>query len=422
MTMMNHEKTAPEEIAKYLASRKSILFFKGQFFHFTGAIWRRVSVPFIKGLYYEADPKYFTSKRATTVIETLQVLCNKEDITWNNLKDSEIAVKNGVLDVKTLELRDYMPEDYCDHNIPHNFNSGASCPVWIKCLADWFANDSVKWSALHQFFGYVVLPHAKYKKALFLYGDTDTGKSVILQVLRSLVGIDQTTTLPISKMADARQRAVLIGKRINIISELPNEAMIAEDGFKQLVSTEDPVDVDPKYKEPFQYIPRCKHIVATNCLPTVNDRTSATFNRMLIVPMDRRIDKSKQDKFLLAKLESEIEGILAWSIQGAYELMKNNGEFPFIAESEEYIAEIRHTHNAGDSFVKECLSPCGEEGFPVKDLLSAFRKHSGEDHATVTSLTRRLRAGGYTIRVWAPSYLDRPSTCLMGFKLETPSW
>jgi phage/plasmid-associated DNA primase len=73
--------------------------------------------------------------------------------------------------------------------------------LWLKCLNEWFETENEK-LALQEFFGYLLCPHANYKKALVLVGKSNSGKSVICEIARLLVGSEFTCCIYPEDMND----------------------------------------------------------------------------------------------------------------------------------------------------------------------------------------------------------------------------
>ncbi len=139
-----------------------------------------------------------------------------------------------MLNLKTMVMRDHRKEDYLDACIEHDYDPKATCPVWLKALGTWFGKDpegTLKIAALQEFFGYTLMPHARFKKALLGYGKARrTGKSVILNAMVSMIGQRNTCSISVEDMDDPRRLAPIKGKALNAMSELPAGAMIADGG------------------------------------------------------------------------------------------------------------------------------------------------------------------------------------------------
>ena len=110
--------------------------------------------------------------------------------------------------------------------LPLDFNPDAKAPLWGKCLQKWLGGDAKQQArslALQQFFGYVLLPHARYKKALFLLGPTDSRKIPGHRDTKSDGGKPNICVIPVNEMSDPRKVAPIKGKMINIVTELPSK-------------------------------------------------------------------------------------------------------------------------------------------------------------------------------------------------------
>lgn len=334
------------------------------------------------------------------VVEWLKAATTDPLLAWSRVGLGEAALSNGVLDVETGKLRPHAPEDMLERVVPWPWDAAAECPVWTTALDDWFGDSESgveQIQALQEFFGYILLPHARFKKALILYGDSNTGKSVVAFVAQTLVGTGFCCQLPVDQMDDPVMRAVLKGKALNVMTELSADSMIRDGGFKTLVGTEEPVLINEKYKPAEMYLPAAKHLIATNNLPRIDDRTDAVFNRLLIVAMDKAVPPEAQDRELGDKLKAEMPGILRWAVEGARRLVERGGRWPTPQRSRDLIDQYRDQQNPVGQFVKEVLEPApiGEElncRITVSDLTDLYNLwNKGGRKQSQQWLGRRLR-------------------------------
>lgn len=335
-------------------------------YRYNGRYWEGISINQLKSVALKYDREEATSERRR--IETVnRVLSDwrtqRGRVMWNTIGESEVPLQAGIFDIITGELKEHSPKRYLDKVIDIDYHNEATCPLWEKCLVDWFGpdtNGTAKVRALQEFFGYILLAHNKYKKALMLYGQGDTGKSVIANIMRELVGSNNCCQIQVDKLNDPRALAPIKGKMINLITELPEDVMVADGGFKQLVGTDELIQIDQKYHQPELYLPTCKHVFATNNLPDINDKTAATFNRILLIQLENPIDFNNQDRSLHNKLCDELPGILNWAINGARRLIYNCGAFTVIPGSSDFINSYRSEQNPIKLFIDESLT--SEEG------------------------------------------------------------
>ena len=265
------------------------------------------------------------------IVSLLTLRVMREHLDWGRVADYELPCRSGVLSLRgsaDFEVRGHSPDDMLERVLPFDYNPRAECPVWERALERYFGDaESSEARALEEFAGYCLMPHARLKKALLLLGKGNTGKSKIFFVLRNLVGSDATITLPPRDFGDSVKLTALQGKLLNVVGEVSSRDMQEGSALKQLVSTEEPVFLNPKHKAPFAYVPIAKHALASNDLPPLKGRTQEVFDRFLIIPMSRAIREAERDDRLDEKLLEEMPGIFAWAVRGAARLLAQGGRF-----------------------------------------------------------------------------------------------
>ena len=350
----------------------------GTLWSWNGQHWIEVKKATLRAIAFEAVDGRGNFETWGEIGNRLRAFCHKRDLAWGQVADHEIPVLNGVLDAVSGALRDHRPEDYLENVIPHELVEGGVAaelsPVLFAALATWFGEDLQAVDAFQEFAGYVLLPHAKLKKALLLFGPGDTGKSQAVLVLRLLVGAGLSCQLSIENMDDVKLRSVLVGKRLNVMTELSQRAFAADSGFKTLVSTEEPIMVDVKYKPTFDYKSRAKHVIATNNAPRVTQRTAEIFNRFLIVPMSNVLPLHQQDHDIETKLDGEMAGIFLWALAGARRLIENDGVFTTVTSGDQVLAQWRAELNPMTTYIPENYAYQPGARSPLAAIAAHFRR------------------------------------------------
>jgi P4 family phage/plasmid primase-like protien len=312
----------------------------GATYGYNGRFWEPAEPATLEHIAWRGDiAETGTTKKSRIgdIITMMRASVYKHDLEFMRCADHEIPVRNGVVDVLTGRIRPHRREDWLDGVLPVDFDPRARADVFEAAMAQWFGAEACgafsapddRADALVDFFGYIALPHAKFKRALVLYGESDTGKSVPVKLARKLVGEEFCCALGVHQMDDPVIASVIKHKRLNTLTELTSDALIADGGFKTMVSTEEAIGLNPKYEKPHQYTPIAKHVIATNKLPTINDRTSATYNRLLIIPFTRVFESKEQDEGLFARMTTpaQLSGLLNLAIAGAARLIARRGQF-----------------------------------------------------------------------------------------------
>ncbi len=367
---------------------------------YTGAYWKEISEDTLLHLALQADSEqHSTHARRRETIAFIRAHKHIEQIQWRNLKLTEIPFANGVFDLATEQLRPHRSEDYLEAVLPHDWTGEIQeCPVWEDALHTYWGSDPdyrEKCIALQEFMGYCLMPHARYKKALILQGQSDTGKSIVPEVIGRMVGASNCCCVSVEDMDDATERTQLIGKMVNKITEISSRAVIADGGFKTLISTEEPIKMRPLYRNPFDYVPIAKHVFVCNELPVVTDRSEGTFNRMLILRFNRILSKDEQDRELIDKLNGEIMAICHWALAGARRLLANRGMFSPVPDCAEALNEYRASQNEMIDFISEKCNADADGEIPFSEFFDRFCTWSRSSKHTRHSVSRMLKQAGY---------------------------
>jgi len=374
-----HAKLTPNALADRILARHAIINADGYIYEYTGRFWELISPERLKALSAQYDGKVNTSqKRRSEIADYIRTQSHVKNQKWRDLEPFEVPVGNGVVDIRSMTLRLHRKTDMIQACCPVEFDPRAQCVELMSCLATYFGRDDdgeSKAAALQEFFGYCLMPHARYKKALLCVGESDCGKSTIPYLIRELVGRANVCSVSVEDMDDSRARAPLLGKLVNLLTELTSDAMIADGGFKTLVSTEEPIQFDPKYLPPIMDIPVCKHVIVTNTLPTINDRSRGTYNRLLIVRFNHVIPRSEQDRGIWDKLAEEMPGILQWALEGAQRLFHAGGAFTAAGEAE--VEEYRTQQDPLAGFLADECEVDEDLKCPLPDLRARYAVWSG---------------------------------------------
>lgn len=324
-----------------------------QLYEYEGRYWKQSSVEFVESLAadmlgIEAESARVANAARLVYLKSL-LSPDRELNDHHNL----ICFANGMLDISDGsdggKFYPHSPEYLATQMLPYEFNEHADCPGWKRCLNDWGLSPEAQLQ-LQQFFGYCYTRDTKYAKALLLKGDGSDGKSVILNILRALIGEDNCSAVQMSRLEDPFERATLYGKLLNISTE-ENKGVFGSAIFKAAV-TGDLMNASFKHKDFFQFRPYAKHAFASNFFPNVSDSSDGFFRRILPIKFTKQFSDHEQDKNLESKLLAELPGISNWALVGLDELRRMDG-FAKSEESIEFLGEYRRHNNPVLSFVQE---------------------------------------------------------------------
>ena len=244
-----------------------------------------------------------------------------------------LNVENGTLDLRTGELRPHDPQDRITKLAPIAYDPGARCPTFARFVDDITEGDREVRGFLWRVFGYCLTGCTDEQVFFFIIGPGRTGKSVLANVLRELLGdyglqADMKTFL-IKKYDNAipTDIARLRGARVVVASEANVNKQIDEALIKAMTGG-DPLVARFMRQNEFQFTPEFKLALVANDFPRVRRKDDAFWRRARVIPMNRVVPKSEVDPGLQEKLRRELPGILAWAARGCRSWQKNGLPLP----------------------------------------------------------------------------------------------
>jgi P4 family phage/plasmid primase-like protien len=260
---------------------------------------------------------------------------------------------------------DASPEHRARFAYAFAYTRDPSIPMWTSFLESlWEGDDdrAEKVAALQEFVGASLFGLApRMKRCLMLFGESNSGKSTLLDVVRALFPDGATTAVGLHEMEHEYRRAMLAGALLNTVAEVSSKELLQSEAFKAIVAG-DVIQARPIYGQPFEFRPRAGHIFAANTLPRVADRSEAVWNRMLILTFNRcfstepdplRGQAPAREGLAEAIINQERPGIIAWAIQGLERLASNRWRYTVPASSTRELALWRHDSDPLEHFVDD---------------------------------------------------------------------
>ncbi|WP_283701124.1 DNA primase family protein [Clostridium perfringens] len=264
-----------------------------------------------------------------------------------------VNVRNGLLDIRDMSFKEHTPSYLSTVQLNVEYNPQVDCPQFKKFLNE--VLDCKLIPLVQEIVGYLLTTNTASQKAFVFWGPARTGKSTLLWVVEYLLlGKKNVSNIPWQEIGDKFKTAELLGKLANVFSDLPSKS-IDDTGIFKVVTGEDYLMAEKKNKNPFKFKPFARLVFSCNELPrNYVDRTEGFYRRLIIVPFNRQIEKSKIDKALKYKFQEEKEGILNWALEGLKRLYENNFEFSENELTDGVKKEYKRENNNVISFVEEC--------------------------------------------------------------------
>ncbi len=239
---------------------------------------------------------------------------------WN-LDPMLLGVANGVVDLRTGELRPGRPTDRITFHSSVSFDPSAVCPRWLQFLDEVFSADAELIGFIHRAVGYSLTGLTTEQCVFLCHGKGANGKSVFLSVLRAMAG-DYGHNAPFSlfelnnRTQIPNDLAALVDRRLVTSSETNEGTRLNEARFKALTGS-DAISARFLHAEWFTFEPVAKYWLAVNHKPHVLDESEGMWRRVRLIPFLQQFTAERQDRGLREALEAELPGILAWAVLGA---------------------------------------------------------------------------------------------------------
>ena len=396
---------------------------------FTGKIYENEAA--------EALIKEETEKRILECTERdcLEVISKIKRKTYRKLNEFDsdsniITVENGILDLRTMELKPHTPLNLSKILIPCNYKKPRTNDIEVNLQKTLYwkflvSSFTVKGKLNEESLKTVLEIHARVfikkpidERSFMMFGDGENGKSVFLDYVSLILGKDNITNIPLQELtSDKFAAANLDGKLANIFSDLEKNEFKHTSKFRALASGE-PVYAQYKNQQGFDLHPFSSLIFSTNRFPKVyDDNKQAFFRRWIIVKWlrdfqnDPERDSKLKEKMIATKSDRDI--VFSNLIQISKRLYDSN-KFTFSKNWKEnqktwnenadpvknfietYTMEVenhkeskRETHN----FYKEKCDELGETALGMKQFALAMAEYYDESptHGTRSWLHMKLK-------------------------------
>lgn len=311
-----------------------------------------------------------------------------------------INVLNGTMELtrNAPKLRPPSAGDFLKYQLQFPYLPNATAPKWEAFLDRVQPNKEVQ-MVLQEFIGYV-FTDLNLETVLLLYGSGANGKSVFIDVISAMLGVDNVSSYSLQSLTaiDSYSRANLANKLLNCDQEANGK--MGTSILKQLASGQ-PVEARIIYKEPFIMTKYAKLLFACNELPKEVEQTNGFFRRWKVIPFEQTIPQHEQNINLANEIiRDELSGVFNWALEGLQRLIKNNKFTPCQAIDDQNNEFRRQSDNVAVFADDKEYKPGNIMDMPLKQMFEIYRAfclESGFHAVSIRKFAERLRSHGFQL-------------------------
>jgi P4 family phage/plasmid primase-like protien len=289
----------------------------------------------------------------------------------------EIPVENGILDLKTFELKPFDPDKIFLSKLPTKFDIEATCPKIDQFLSDVLSTAEDK-LVFYELAGFGLYREYFMEKAFMLVGNGRNGKTKSIELLKRLVGARNCASVPLSAMeANSPFISTLWKRYFNLAGDISSKDLKETGMFKQLTGR-DLISANRKYLNVIEFMNYAKLVFACNDLPRVYDYSDGFWERWVLLEFPYKFveqevyDQAKEEERKMWKIKDpdiiekistpeEMSGFLNQALAGLQRL-RINKKFSYTKGT----AEVKNRWiRKADSFMAFCMD-CIEEDYDSK--------------------------------------------------------
>ncbi len=179
-------------------------------------------------------------KEIKKIADAVKCLTYQESFPSYSGEGNVLNFRNTAFNPVTGEKLPFAKEHYCLGKVDFDYDPKATCEefeLFLESIWDGCDDKDDRINLLQEVMFLGLTNITKFEKMLFLYGQGSNGKSVILNVIRAMVGEHNVSQVRLNEMPKTFRSATLEHKLVNIESDAEYHTL-NEGHFKSLVSGE----------------------------------------------------------------------------------------------------------------------------------------------------------------------------------------
>lgn len=277
-----------------------------------------------------------------------------------------ICVKNGLLNIKTMEFKSHDVNVVTRNKIDLNYYKQDKNEDIDTIMNNLAVNDQEVVTLLYEMIGYCLYRGMPFQKVFILVGNGANGKSTLLNMITKLLGEENVSHVDLKEIVTNRfGKSELYGKLANIADDCSANYLEDISAMKRITG-ESYTSIEFKNQNSFSTKINTKTILSYNTIPRMNDTTDGLSRRLVIIPLNAVFKKGlpNYDPYISEKLKNEknLEYVLYKAINAINKVLSRL-EFTIPKQVEDRTNEYLRENNPVLNFVYDTY-----ENEPIDDI------------------------------------------------------
>lgn len=309
-----------------------------------------------------------------------------------------VVLKNGVLNLDTLELKEHSPKYLTFFELDANWVDDEP-EIFNEFLAVSCNYNKQAIIRTKESIGYL-LSGSNDAKVFFVIGIAkDSGKSTLGIVIEFIIGKDYVSAIPPEKLGDRFSLGSNRGKILNMAMDVPEGKLNANVvSIIKSITGKDAITIEQKHMPTETIVSDTRFIFGSNYpikLSSVENE-DAFWKRMIIIPFTNTIPDDEKDLELVEKLLKEKDAIVSSCLRHYKKVRDNNYRFSKCQVADDMLKEWKNGKTSAYSFAafwNDSVFVTGDESDSVyaSDLYELYTEYCSDETLQPISYNMMLK-------------------------------
>lgn len=350
VTGVNHLKIVEHLIQEYrmfILGKDDLYFYTGGVFVNNGMLVRDIILHLID------NPKF---QKQSVVMEVYRLLLDRKELVIDeslcNYDKRKINFLNGMFDIDQQILLPHSSDYLSTIQIPFNYVDN-NLEIEDIQLFDFFRRAKLKTddiAMIIKFMAYCMIPSNTLKCFMCLVGQSNTGKSTLINIISKILGSTNVSNLAIHQLSQRFYPSELKDKLLNANGDNGAFALTSIENLKKITGN-DKIMWERKGQTPYFFTPTARLLFSFNKLPIqVEERSDAFWQRIRILEMNNKLNITQQYYDDLTSDDS-IRAIIPILCR----TLKNLTEIEHSESSLKLMNQLRYESDSLTAFANSCI-------------------------------------------------------------------